>query len=38
VDVLGNPYTIGPVGATQVVISPLTKAALTGVTLDWGTY
>jgi type II secretory pathway pseudopilin PulG len=38
VDVLGNAYTIGPVGATQVVISPLTKAALTGVTLDWATY
>lgn len=38
VDVLGNVYTIGPVGATQVVISPLTKAALTGVTIDWGTY
>jgi type II secretory pathway pseudopilin PulG len=38
VDVLGNPYTIGPIGATQVVISAETKAALTGVTIDWGPY
>ena len=37
-DVLGNPYRIGPVGPTQVEISATTKAALSGVSLDWGIY
>jgi prepilin-type N-terminal cleavage/methylation domain-containing protein len=38
VDVLGNAYTIGPVGSAQVLIAPETKAALTGVAIDWGPY
>jgi type II secretory pathway pseudopilin PulG len=38
IDVLGNPYGIGPVGPTQVVISATTKAALAGVIVDWGNY
>jgi len=37
-DLLGNSFTIGPVGATQVVISASTKAALGGVAIDWGNY
>jgi prepilin-type N-terminal cleavage/methylation domain-containing protein len=37
-DVLSNPYTIGPVGPAQVLIAPETKAALTGVAIDWGSY
>lgn len=37
-DVLGNPYGIGPVGATQVQISVVTKVALDGVGIDWGGY
>jgi len=38
VDVLGNPYVIGSVGDTQVVIAPATKIALDGVSIDWGAY
>jgi type II secretory pathway pseudopilin PulG len=37
-DLLGNPYTIGPVGTNQVLISSDTKAALTGVAIDWAAY
>jgi prepilin-type N-terminal cleavage/methylation domain-containing protein len=37
-DLLGNPYTIGPVGPTQVLISAATKSALAGVSIDWGAY
>ena len=37
-DVLGHPYVIGGVGETQVAISAATKAALSGVTIDWGAY
>ncbi len=37
-DVLGNPYTIGPVGTNQVQISQTTKDALSGVSVDWGAY
>jgi general secretion pathway protein G len=37
-DVLGNPFTIGPVGTNQVLISPNTKEALTGVAIDWAAY
>jgi prepilin-type N-terminal cleavage/methylation domain-containing protein len=37
-DVLGNPYDIGPVGATQIMISAVTKTALSGVAIDWGPY
>jgi len=38
VDVLGNPYAIGPVGDSQVAISAVSKAALAGVDIDWGAY
>ena len=38
VDILGNPYDINNVGASQVVISVETKSALTGVAIDWGPY
>lgn len=34
-DVLGNPYVIGTVGDSQVLISLTTKFALTGVNIDW---
>jgi type II secretory pathway pseudopilin PulG len=37
-DVLGNPYTIGPVGMVQVQISPTTKTLLAGADIDWGPY
>jgi len=37
-DLLGNSYTIGPVGTNQVLISPDTKDALSGVSVDWGPY
>jgi type II secretory pathway pseudopilin PulG len=37
-DVLGNPYVIGKVGDSQVLISAPTKLALTGVAIDWGPY
>ena len=37
-DILGNPYTIGPVGAGQVLIAPETKVALAAVAIDWGAY
>lgn len=38
VDVLGNPYLIGPVGETQVAISTTSKSALSAVSIDWGAY
>jgi len=38
VDVLGNPYEIGPVGDSQVMVSAASKAALVGVDIDWGAY
>jgi type II secretory pathway pseudopilin PulG len=37
-DVLGNPYYLGTVGPTQIMISADTKTALAGVTIDWGPY
>jgi len=37
-DVLGNPYTIGLVGTTQVRIATSSKKALAGVSIDWGAY
>ena len=37
-DVLGNPYVVGKVGDSQVLISATTKLALTGVAIDWGPY
>jgi prepilin-type N-terminal cleavage/methylation domain-containing protein len=38
IDVLGNPFGIGPVGATQVQVSVVTKTTLAGVGIDWGGY
>ena len=38
VDVLGNPYGIGPVGTNQVRIAEATKQALAGVDIEWGGY
>ena len=38
VDVLGNPYNIGPVGDSQVAISAASKLSLDGVGIDWGAY
>ena len=38
IDLLGNPYDIGPVGDSQVVISAATKVSLAGVGVDWGAY
>jgi type IV pilus assembly protein PilA len=37
-DLLGNSFTVGTVGATQITISATTKSALTGVGIDWGAY
>jgi len=38
-DVLGNPYDFSAgVGTNEVQISPGTKAALSGVAIDWGPY
>ncbi len=37
-DSLGNPFQIGTVGTNQVRISDTTKAALTGISVDWGAY
>ena|SRR5580765_7535568 len=37
-DILGNAYSIGPVGPSQVLISTATKTALSGVNVDWGSY
>lgn len=37
-DILGNPYAITVVGISQVVVSAVTKSALTGVSIDWGPY
>jgi competence protein ComGC len=37
-DVLGNPYDLRTIGLTQIMISAATKAALAGVTIDWGPY
>jgi prepilin-type N-terminal cleavage/methylation domain-containing protein len=38
IDLLGNPYLIGPVGNTQMAIAATTKSALAGVGIDWGAY
>jgi prepilin-type N-terminal cleavage/methylation domain-containing protein len=38
VDILGNPYSFNGVGDSQVMISALSKTALTGVNIDWGAY
>lgn len=38
VDVLGNPFLIGTVGTNQVRVSLTSKAALSGVAIDWGPY
>jgi len=35
-DLLGNAYTLNPVGSNQVLISSGTKTALDGVGIDWG--
>ncbi len=37
-DLLGNPYVVNNVGTNQFQISPDTKAALSGVAIDWGPY
>ena len=37
-DVLNNPYSIGPVGTNQVRIATASKTALSGVSIDWGTF
>jgi type IV pilus assembly protein PilA len=37
-DLLGNAYSVGNVGPTQVQISSTTKDALSGVGIDWGAY
>jgi prepilin-type N-terminal cleavage/methylation domain-containing protein len=37
-DLLGNLYTINPVGSNQVQISASTKTALDGVGIDWGQF
>ena len=37
-DILGNPWDLGKVGTNQIAISSATKAALAGVTIDWGSY
>ncbi len=37
-DVLGNTFTIGPVGTNQVQVASATKSALSGVSVDWGSY
>jgi type IV pilus assembly protein PilA len=38
VDVLGNTYRIGSIGATQVTIARRTKNRLAGVGIDWGAF
>ncbi len=37
-DLLGNPFTFGNVGSTQVQIWANSKNALAGVGIDWGPY
>ena len=37
-DILGNAYTFGSVGPSQVLISSATKSALDGVGVDWGAF
>ena len=37
-DLLGNRFSIGPVGPTQVLVSVTTKSALNGVGVDWSPY
>ncbi len=37
-DLLGKPFTLNCVGTGQILISTATKAALTGVGIDWGPY
>lgn len=38
VDILGNPYGVGPVGNNQIQVSWRTKSYLAGVGVDWGLY
>ena len=37
-DLLGNSYGIGPVGDGQITVNTNSKAALSGVGIDWGAY
>ena len=37
-DVLSNPYQIGPVGPTQVLVSVTSKTALNTTGVDWAPY
>lgn len=37
-DLLGNAFVLGTVGTNQISVHPSTKAALTGVGIDWGPY
>jgi prepilin-type N-terminal cleavage/methylation domain-containing protein len=37
-DLLGNDYTVGNVGASQILIAAGTKTALDNVGIDWGNY
>jgi prepilin-type N-terminal cleavage/methylation domain-containing protein len=37
-DSTGNPFVLGHVGPTQIVISAATKTALNGAGVDWGGY
>ena len=37
-DLLGNAYSIGPVGTSQLAIATATKSSLDGVGIDWGAY
>jgi type II secretory pathway pseudopilin PulG len=38
VDILGNRYEVSVVGPNQIMISPVTKEALDGVGVDWGSF
>ena len=37
-DVIGNAYSVSPVGTSQLAIATATKSALDGVGIDWGSY
>jgi prepilin-type N-terminal cleavage/methylation domain-containing protein len=37
-DLLNNPYALTVVGTTQISINTVTKAALSAVNIDWGSY
>ena len=37
-DVIGNVYSVGPVGTSQLAIATATKSSLDGVGIDWGSY